>query len=85
MDDLSDRDVAMLEFEREASLLTGPKDRAIRQRFAVSPTTYYRNLSALIANRAAYDHDPLTVLRLRRSRDQRRRVRIVGNRAPSSR
>ena len=85
MTDLTDLEVAMIDFERECVLISGPKDLQIRTRFTVSPTTYYRTLSALIARREAYDHDPLTVLRLRRSREQRRKVRIVGHRAPSSR
>jgi hypothetical protein len=83
MDALSDREVAMLDFERECALLPGPKEPTIRQRFAVSPTTYYRAVSALIARREAYEHDPLTVLRLRRLREQRRRSRIEGRRTPA--
>ncbi|MDQ1465982.1 MAG: hypothetical protein QOH10_397 [Actinomycetota bacterium] len=83
MDALSAREVAILDFEREWALATGPKEPTIRQRFAVSPTTYYRALSALIARRDAYEHDPLTVLRLRRLREQRRRSRIEGNRTPA--
>jgi Protein of unknown function (DUF3263) len=83
METLSAREVSILDFERECSLLPGPKEPTIRERFAVSPATYYRSLSALIARRAAYDHDPLTVLRLRRLREQRRRSRIEGSRAPA--
>jgi hypothetical protein len=83
MDNLSARDVAVLDFERECCVLPGPKEASIRQRFAVSPTTYYRSLSALIARREAYDHDPLTVLRLRRTREQRRRIRMEGRNAPA--
>ena len=44
MDSLSAREVAILDFERECALLSGPKEPSIRQRFAVSPTTYYRAL-----------------------------------------
>ena len=83
MDSLSAREVAILGFERECALLPGPKESSIRQRFAVSPTTYYRALSALIARRDAYEHDPLTVLRLRRLREQRRRNRVEGRRTPA--
>jgi hypothetical protein len=83
MDNLSAREAAILDFERECALLPGPKEASIRQRFSVSPTTYYRSLSALIARRAAYDHDPLTVLRLRRTREQRRRTRMEGRSAPA--
>ena len=83
MDTLSAREVAILDFERECALLAGPKERSIRQRFAVSPTTYYRVVSALIVRREAYEHDPLTVLRLRRMREQRRRSRMEGRSAPA--
>ena len=82
MDTLSPREIEIIDFERECAVLSGPKEPTIRERFAVSPTTYYRALSALIARRAAYDHDPLTVLRLRRLREERRRSRIEGRRAP---
>ena len=83
MNSLSAREVAILDFERECVVVPGPKEPTIRQRFAVSPTTYYRALSALITRREAYDHDPLTVLRLRRIREQRRRTRIEGSRTPA--
>jgi hypothetical protein len=82
MDTLSARETAILDFERECAVLPGPKEPSIRSRFSVSPTTYYRALSALITRREAYDHDPLTVLRLRRLREERRRSRIEGRRAP---
>ena len=83
MDPLSAREVSILDFERECALLPGPKEPSIRDRFDVSPTTYYRALSALIVRREAYEHDPLTVLRLRRMREQRRRTRIEGRHAPA--
>ncbi len=75
----------MLDFERESWTYDGPKEASIRARLGVSPTTYYRTLSGLLDTRAAYAYDPLTVARLRRLRDDRRRVRVEGRRADPSR
>jgi hypothetical protein len=79
--ELTARDCAILDFEREWWMLPGPKDAAIRERFDLSSSSYYRALSALIEDPAALRYDPLTVKRLRRQRDERRRVRIEGRRA----
>jgi hypothetical protein len=79
--ELTERERAILDFEREWWMLPGPKDAAIRDRFAMSPSSYYRTLSALIEHGGARQYDPLTVKRLRRQRDERRRVRIEGRRA----
>jgi len=68
----------MLDFEREWWTLPGPKESQIRVLFGTSGTTYYRSLSGLIERRAAFEYDPLTVLRLRRQRDDRRRTRAEG-------
>ena len=43
---LSERDRAILDFERTWWTEPGPKDAAIRTRFGVSPTRYYRLLKA---------------------------------------
>jgi hypothetical protein len=79
--DLSATERAMLDFERESWTFGAPKETSIRARLGVSPTTYYRTIGALLELRAAYDYDPLTVARLRRQRDDRRRVRVEGRRA----
>ena len=50
-------------------------------RFDMSPSSYYRALASLIEHARATNYDPLTVKRLRRQRDERRRVRIEGRRA----
>ena len=85
MDRLSERERAVLDFEREWWLLDGRKNDEIRERFGQSPSSYYRALQ-LIARDVAYEYDPLSVKRLRRRRDQRREVRMVGWRAdPGSR
>jgi hypothetical protein len=78
MEALSERDRRMLDFEREAWMLVRPKDVEIRERFGISPSSYYKSLSVLVERRAAFDYDPLTVLRLRRQRELRRRQRHEG-------
>ncbi len=78
---LDERECAMLDFEREWWKLSGPKESHIKVRFGWSGTTYYRTLATLIESRAAFEYDPLTVMRLRRQRDERRRTRVEGPRA----
>src|SRR5690242_247739 len=84
--DLSDHECAVLDFERESWMLPGRKDDEIRARLAISSSSYYRTLHALIERPEAFSYDPLTVLRLRRRRGDARRGRIEGPRAdPRSR
>jgi hypothetical protein len=73
--DLTDRDKAILEFERSWWHETGPKESLIEERFELSVDRYYEILGELLESPAAYEHDPLGVRRLRRLRDRRRRVR----------
>ena len=75
---LSDRDRAILDFERTWWTEPGPKDAAIRARFGVSTTRYYRLLNDVLDGSDAMTYDPLVVLRLRRLRDRRRRARFEG-------
>ncbi len=75
---LTDRDRAILDFERTWWREPGSKEAAIRQRFAVSPTRYYQVLGVLLASPEALAYDPLVVRRLRRLRVDRRRARIEG-------
>ena len=56
----------------------GPKEAAIRTELGVSATRYYEILRHLVDVPEAYDYDPLTVKRLRRERDRRRRERLEG-------
>jgi hypothetical protein len=79
--ELTARDRAILDFERECWMVPGPKEAAIRARFDLAPSSYYRAVSSLIEHPDASQYDPLTVKRLRRQRDERRRVRIEGRRA----
>jgi hypothetical protein len=75
---LTDRDRAILDFERSWWTEAGPKDTAIRERFELSGTRYYQLLAELIDDVDALEHDPLLVRRLRRARDRRRRARVEG-------
>lgn len=78
---LSDRDRAILDFERSWWTEPGSKEDAIRTRFALSATRYYQVLAALVEGDEAVRYDPLVVRRLRRVRDQRRRARFEGRTA----
>jgi len=78
---LSERERAILDFERTWWTESGPKEVAIRTRFAFSPTCYYRLLGLLIDSPDAVSYDPLVVRRLRRIRDRRRRARYEGRSA----
>jgi Protein of unknown function (DUF3263) len=75
---LSDRDRAILDFERSWWTEPGSKEVAIRQRFALSPGRYYQVLGVLLTTPDALAYDPLVVRRLRRLRVDRRRARIEG-------
>jgi len=69
---LSDRERAILDFERSWWQHPGAKEELIRQHLGLSPTRYYQVLAALVDRADAYAHDPLVVRRLRRRRDRRR-------------
>jgi hypothetical protein len=73
--ELTDRDKAILEFERSWWSLGGPKETLILERFELSVSRYYQILNELMDSEGAYRHDPLAVRRLRRQRDRRRRAR----------
>ncbi len=83
---LSDADRAILDLEREWWTRPGTKTSAIREELGLSSSRYYRRVGELIQLPGAFTYDPLTVKRLRRLRDQRRRHRYEGRRAdPGSR
>jgi Protein of unknown function (DUF3263) len=75
---LSERDLAVLEFERSWWTEGGRKENAIQERFGLSGSRYRQILAALIDSEEAEAFDPLVVRRLRRARDQRRRARYEG-------
>lgn len=82
---LTESERAILEFEASWWTLSGPKDANIRAQLGIAPSTYRRALSVLIDLPAAFRHDPLTVTRVRKAREARRRQRIVGPRADPGR
>jgi len=79
--ELTDRDRAILDFERSWWTESGPKEAAIRERFELSGARYYQILNELLESDEAYAYDPLVVRRLRRLRDRRRRARSEGYQA----
>ncbi len=75
---LDERERALLDFEREAWKLGVPKERAIRERFGISPARYHQQLNRLIDRSDALAYDPMLTRRLRRIREARRRKRVAG-------
>ncbi len=82
---LGDRELRMLEFERDWAARVGAKDAAIRSAFGLSPARYYQVLYALIDSPVALRHDPLLVRRLQRLRDARARARAARTFRPDAR
>ena len=80
---LSDRDRAILDFERSWWTEPGSKHDSIRLRFELSATRYYQLLAGLVDDDDAISYEPLVVRRLRRVRDTRRRARFEGRSAPA--
>jgi len=78
---LTDRDRAILDFERSWWSEPGKKELAIRERFDLSTTRYYEILNELLDAPEALEYEPLVVRRLRRVRDRRRRARYEGRSA----
>ena len=79
LDQLGQRDLAMLEFERRWWRLAGSKEEAIRKEFDISATRYFQLLNALIDRPEALAKDAMLVKRLRRMRDSRQKARAARN------
>lgn len=77
---LSRRDRAILDFERQWWRYEARKASTILDRFGMSEPRYYAIVNRLIDQPAAMAHDPFTVKRLRRLREERR-ARRDGRRA----
>jgi len=73
---LTERDKAILDFERSWWSQPGAKSDAIRGRFELSSTRYYELLTEILADPEALQYDPLLARRLKRDRDRRRRERF---------
>lgn len=72
---LGAREQAVLALERRGFPGPGAKERAIREELGLAPVRYYQLLNALLDDERALAHDPVTVNRLRRVREQRRSER----------
>ena len=72
---LSERDLAVLAFERQWWKYAGAKESAVKELFGLSATRYYQVLNALIDRPEALVADPMLVKRLRRLRTTRQRTR----------
>ena len=76
--ELTERQRAMLEFERTWWMEDDSRDLLLRARFSCSTEDYYQELNQLLDHPGALAFDPLVVRRLRRQRERRRRARIDG-------
>ena len=72
---LSERDRAILEFERQWWKYAGAKEQAIRDLFDMSATRYYQIINTLIDSPEALAFDPMLVKRMRRMRASRQKAR----------
>jgi hypothetical protein len=72
---LTDRDRAILDFERDWWQHPGSKEDSIRQEFGLSGARYYQVLGGLLSSEAAVAYDPMLVKRLQRLKEERRRSR----------
>ena len=81
--ELSDRDIQILDFEREWWHHAGAKEAAIRSQFSLSAARYYQLLNAVIDLPGALRHDPMLVKRLLRARDARTQARSARAFTPS--
>ncbi|NJP46879.1 DUF3263 domain-containing protein [Actinacidiphila epipremni] len=73
--ELSPRDRAVLDLASRSWPGPGARDRAVRERLGMSPTAYLQLLNALLDDPRAAAYAPVTVNRLRASREQRRSER----------
>lgn len=76
---LTSTERGVLDLEREWPVLPSPSTKRdeIRARLGISAPRYYEILTGLVDSKDAVEHDPLTVLRLRRRRAARRRAEFV--------
>jgi hypothetical protein len=72
---LTERERAMLEYERSWWALDASRDEAIPARFELSVERYTQLLYELIDRPEALEADPMVVRRLQRARERRHRER----------
>jgi hypothetical protein len=72
---LSERERAVLSFEKRQWKYSGAKEQAIRDRFELSADSYYQLLNRLLDRPEAQALEPALIKRLRRLRDAKRQAR----------
>ncbi len=77
MEQLDEREQAVLDFERSWWKHAGVKEQAIKERFDMSATRYYQLLNELLEKPGAMSYDPILVKRLKRLRVYRQRQRVA--------
>jgi hypothetical protein len=75
MNDLTDRERAILDFAGRWYKYAGKQEQDIRDLFDCSATRYFLTLNGLLDRAEALAYAPTTVNRLRRQRAQRQAVR----------
>lgn len=71
VEQLTDEEIAILDFETLAWNHSGTKEQDVLERFGVSMVRYWQIVNGLIDRPAALAYDPLLVRRLQRLRDAR--------------
>lgn len=74
---LTDTERNILDFERSWWKHAGVKEEAIKERFDMSATSYYKLLNELLEKPEAEAQDPILVKRLKRLRTHRQRQRVA--------
>ena len=80
---LSERERAVLTFEKQQWKYSGAKEQAIRDRFEMSATRYYQLLNSLLDRPEAQEFEPALIKRLRRLRAGRQQARSGGRAQPN--
>lgn len=74
---LSEQEKKILNLERQWWKYPGAKDQVIAEQLRLSSVAYYQRLNRLIDTEGAVAYDPITVNRLRRQRETRKRARAA--------
>ena len=73
---LTERDMAIIEFERSAWKSSENKQQSIRQAFSISPARYYQLRDSPLDKPEALQFDPMVIKRLQRDRKVRRSKKL---------
>ena len=73
---LTERDMAIIDFERSAWKSSETKHQSIRQTFSIYPERYYQLRDSLLDKPEALQFDPLVIKRLQRDRKVRRSKKL---------